>query len=177
MKYRIIDEEVIESIIRFLDDIQFSVADEDKKPKSKMNRTPVEIINMCSYFISEFLNSEEVYDDEIEREEDPKRNIDKIIEFQIGEMPDEDYEKLLRQFDSFFKNFKQEYHKSKTKQNNKSEPNLKHFTNQLKKDKDLTNDEKFELYYDEYIRNKQKQGSKGLSRILKDLGLNLSDKR
>ena len=169
MRYRIIDEEVVESLIKFLDEIQFGTAEHG------MKKSTVEIVNMCSYFISELLDAEEVIDNE---GEDDRKRIDNIIEFQMGEMPEEDYEKMLKQFDSFFKNFKIEYHKSKSKDKSKDgKTKLKHFTNQLKKDKDLTNDEKFELYYDEYIRNKQKQGSKGLSRILKDLGLNLSDKR
>ena len=53
---------------------------------------------------------------------------------------------------------------------------LKHFNNQLKKDKDLSVEEKFELYYDEYLLNKQKQNSKGLNLILNDIGLTLENK-
>ncbi len=169
MRYRIIDEEVVESIIKFLDDIQFGTAEHGIK------RSHVEIINMCSYFISELLNSEEIIDN---NDQDEKTRVDDIIEFQMGDMPDEDYEKMLKQFDSFFKNFKIEYHKAKANKKSTNEKSkLKHFNDELKKDDDLTNAEKFELYYDEYVDNKRKQNSKGLNEILKDIGLILDNKK
>ena len=96
MRYKIIDEEVVESLIKFLDEIQFGTAEHG------MKKSTVEIVNICSYFISELLDAEEVIDNE---SEDDRKRIDNIIEFQMGEMPEEDYEKLLKQFDSFFKNF------------------------------------------------------------------------
>ena len=169
MRYKIIDEEVVESVIKFLDDIQFGTA------KHGMDRSQVEIINMCSYFISELLDAEEVIDND---GEDERKRIDDIIEFQMGEMPDEDYEKMIQQFDSFFKNFKIEYHKSKAEKKSKDDKSkLKHFQNELKKDSDLTNEEKFELYYDEYLLNKQKQNSVGFNKILNDIGLTLDNRK
>ena len=171
MRYRIIDEEVVESIIRFLDDIQFGTA------KHGMERSQVEIVNMCSYFISELLNAEEVADNS-DDSEDEKHRVDDIIEFQMGDMPDEDYEKMLKQFDSFFKNFKVEYHKAKAdKKSTNEKSKLKHFKDELKKDADLTPEEKFELYYDEYVDNKRKQNSVGLNQILTDIGLTLNKKK
>ena len=168
MRYKILDEEVVESLIKFLDEIQFGTA------KHGMKKSTVEIVNICSYFISELLDAEEVIDNE---SEDDRKRIDNIIEFQMGEMPEEDYEKMLKQFDSFFKNFKIEYHKSKSKDKSKDgKTKLKHFNNELKKDKDLSVEEKFELYYDEYLLNKQKQNSKGLNQILNYIGLTLENK-
>ena len=169
MRYKIIDEEVVESVIKFLDDIQFGTA------KHGMDRSQVEIINMCSYFISELLNADEVEHTDID-EEEIKSNVDKIIEFQIGDIPDEDYEKMLKQFDSFFKNFKKEYHKSKSENKSNKKLNLKKFKEELKKDKDLTNEEKFELYYDEYVKNKLKQKSRNLNSMLKEIGLTINKK-
>ena len=169
MRYKIIDEEVVESLIKFLDEIQFGTAEHG------MKKSTVEIVNMCSYFISELLDAEEVIDNE---DEDDRKRIDNIIEFQMGEMPDEDYEKMIQQFDSLFKNFKIEYHKSKAeKKSNNDKSKLKHFRNELRKDDDLTNEEKFELYYDEYLLNKRKQNSMGLNQILKDIGLKLDHKK
>jgi hypothetical protein len=169
MRYRIIDEEVVESIIKFLDEIQFGTAEHG------MQRSQVEIVNMCSYFISELLDAEEVIDND---GEDERKRIDDIIEFQIGDIPDEDYEKMLKQFDSFFKNFKVEYHKSKAeKKSTNDKSKLKHFKNELKKDADLTVEEKFELYYDEYLLNKQKQNSIGFNQILNDIGLTLDNRK
>ena len=169
MRYKIIDEEVVESLIKFLDEIQFGTAEHG------MKRSTVEIVNMCSYFISELLDAEEVIDND---GEDERKRIDDIIEFQMGEMPDEDYEKMIQQFDSFFKNFKIEYHKSKAEKKSKDDKSkLKHFKNELKKDVDLTNEEKFELYYDEYLLNKQKQNSVGFNKILNDIGLTLDNRK
>ena len=169
MRYKIIDEELVESVIKFLDDIQFGTAEHG------MQRSQVEIINMCSYFISELLNADEVEHTDVESE-DTKNGVDKIIEFQIGDIPDEDYEKMLKQFDSFFKNFKKEYHKSKSENKSNKKLNLKKFKEELKKDKDLTNEEKFELYYDEYVKNKLKQKSRNLNSMLKEIGLTISKK-
>ena len=169
MRYKIIDEEVVESVIKFLDDIQFGTAEHG------MQRSQVEIINMCSYFISELLNADEVEHTDVESE-DTKNDVDKIIEFQIGDIPDEDYEKMLKQFDSFFKNFKKEYHKSKSENKSNKKLNLKKFKEELKKDKDLTNEEKFELYYDEYVKNKLKQKSRNLNSMLKEIGLIINKK-
>mgnify|MGYP003131348679 FL=1 len=169
MRYKIIDEEVVESLIKFLDEIQFGTAEHG------MKRSTVEIVNMCSYFISELLDAEEVIDND---GEDERKRIDDRIEFQMGEMPDEDYEKMIQQFDSFFKNFKIEYHKSKAEKKSKDDKSkLKHFKNELKKDVDLTNEEKFELYYDEYLLNKQKQNSVGFNKILNDIGLTLNNRK
>ena len=169
MRYKIIDEELVESVIKFLDDIQFGTAEHG------MQRSQVEIINMCSYFISELLNADEVEHTDVEDEE-TKNNVDKIIEFQIGDIPDEDYEKMLKQFDSFFKNFKKEYHKSKSENKSNKKLNLNKFKEELKKDKDLTNEEKFELYYDEYAKNKFKQKSRNLNSMLKEIGLTINNK-
>ena len=168
MRYKIIDEEGVESLIKFLDEIQFGTAEHG------MKRSTVEIVNMCSYFISELLDAEEVIDND---SEDERKRIDDIIEFQMGEMPDEDYEKMIQQFDSFFKNFKIEYHKSKAEKKSKDDKSkLKHFQNELKKDSDLTNEEKFELYYDEYVKNKLTQKSRSLNSMLKKIGLTISKK-
>ena len=169
MRYKIIDEELVESVIKFLDDIQFGTAEHG------MQRSQVEIINMCSYFISELLNADEVEHTDVESE-DTKNDVDKLIEFQIGDIPDEDYEKMLKQFDSFFKNFKKEYHKSKSENKSNKKLNLKKFKEELKKDKDLTNEEKFELYYDEYVKNKLKQKSRNLNSMLKEIGLIINKK-
>ncbi len=62
MRYKIIDEELVESVIKFLDDIQFGTAEHG------MQRSQVEIINMCSYFISELLNADEVEHTDVESE-------------------------------------------------------------------------------------------------------------
>ena len=84
MRYKIIDEEVVESLIKFLDEIQFGTAEHG------MKRSTVEIVNMCSYFISELLDAEEVIDND---GEDERKRIDDIIEFQLNKIstPNREY--------------------------------------------------------------------------------------
>ena len=167
MKYKIIDENVVKNIIEFLDDIQFTTAEKGDTPQH------LEIINMCSYIISELLNSEELIDNSIEPDELHDED-DRMVEFEFGDMPDEEFDKLINQFDSFFKNFKKEYHKSNVEKKLKGKSGkskLKSFRDELKKDGDLSPEEKFELYYDEYIRNKQKQNSIELNEMLDQIGL------
>jgi len=166
MRYKIIAESVVKNIIEFLDDIQFTAAEESD------TKHHLEIINMCNYIISELLNSEEVSDTPPKPDDLSGKDVDRMIELEFNDMPDEEFEKLVNQFDSFFLNFKKEYHKSNSKKKSKDKKSqLKSFRDNLKRDGDLTTKEKFELYYDEYIIGKQKQGAMEFHDMLDKLGL------
>jgi len=166
MRYKIITESVVKNIIEFLDDIQFTAAEKGDTPRD------LELINMCNYIISELLNSEDVSDTPPKPDNLSGKDVDRMIELEFDDMPDEEFNKLIDQFDSFFLNFKNEYHKSNSKKKSKDDKTqLKTFRDDLKNDDNLTANEKFELYYDEYIRDKQKQGAMEFYDMLDNLGL------
>tara|TARA_R110001583_G_scaffold147868_1_gene299899 strand:+ start:275 stop:859 length:585 start_codon:yes stop_codon:yes gene_type:complete len=193
MKYKIIPVETIKNLIEFLDEIQFDAA---------KNQTPDDLhkINFCNWMINELLNGHEGVDTDDEKEK--RRNMvdEYFIDWELPEdMSDDEFEKLVNQFDSFLKGWDKEYNKKnpkksfkKNKKNIEDEiifrPDIEDISEYLSLDEikeyllddpDLTTEEAFELYYDEHERvQKQKEikSAKSLNKILKDLGINPTEK-
>ena len=97
------------------------------------------------------------------------------VEFWLGsDMTKKEIDKMMNQFEGFFKGWDKTYKKSKHTHNDKSKKKrtLKQFRNNLIRDDELTPQEKFELYYEEHKKEKNK--SKDLNTILKKLGLRKS---
>ena len=70
------------------------------------------------------------------------------------------------------KAYKKSNYKDKARQNE-----LKKFLQELKIDHELTNTEKFELYYDEYRRRKKEGESKSLRQTLRKAGIKKPPKK
>ena len=176
LKYKIIPDDIVKNMIEFLDEIQFEAA--------KTN-TPdgLHRINFCNYLISELMNGLDGFDFEDPEEKDKlsaddlKDRWDKIDSYRknIGmdfpeDMSEEEWKKLISQFDSFIDGWDKEYrksnHRDKAKRNG-----LKKFLTELRIDHELTNKEKFELYYDEYRSLKKQEEGKTLKEALKNAGL------
>ena len=88
-------------------------------------------------------------------------------------MSKKDINKMMNQFEGFFKGWDKTY--KKTKHTTGKKKTLKQFRNNLIKDDELTPEEKFELYYEEYKKEKNKSiKSEDLNTILKKLGLRKS---
>jgi len=192
-KYKIISSDLQKNLIEFLDEIQFDAA--------KNNTTEdMHIINFCSWAIKELMDSYDGYLKDIPKDKKPpqkkSRNTyvdETFMDWNLPEMDDEEYEKLVDQFDSFLRGWEKEYNK-KNKDNPKIEPiqerpykpdmddimewcELDEVSDYLKDDPELTPEERFELYYDERERRKpKKKESKGISydKILKTLGISPS---
>ena len=179
MKYKIIPDDIIKNMIEFLDEVQFEAATENT-PES------LHKINFCNWMISELMNGLDGFD--TEEEADQNAGIDdKIDRWDIidnyrkdlrkdfpEDMSEEEWKKLISQFDEFIVGWDRAYKKSNLKDKGKKDT-LKDFSHQLKADMDLTPEEKFELYYDEYRIRKNK--SYTLSQMLKELGIKKSDKK
>ena len=174
-QYKIISLDLQKNLIEFLDEIQFDAA------KSNTSED-MQKVNFCSYAIKELLNSFDGY-----LKDNPKKNINKksrdqyvdetFMDWNLPEMSDEEYEKLVDQFDAFLRGWEKEYNK-KHKNNPKKKPikerpfkphiddvaeymTLEEIEEMLLDDPDLTDNERFELYYDE--RERRKDTEKGLS--------------
>ena len=97
MKYRILDEETLGQMVDFLDTIQIEAS--KGKFKDDMDK-----INMCSYLISEIINSSEATDVDTEEDiEDIKKGDGLYVDMpDIQDMDEKDWNTMIEQLDAFF---------------------------------------------------------------------------
>ena len=190
-KYKIIQEDVIKSLIDFLDEVQFDAA--GSKSTDDMHK-----VNFCNWAIQELLNSYDGFIAGKAKKEDikpkPKKTkrdeiIDEhFVDWELPEdMSDEEFEKLVEQFENFVKGWEKEYNKDKSKSEPKSKKDewkpriedvaqhcsLEEIKDMLIDDPELTPEERFELYYEEHQRvNKKKEKGYTLDQICKQVGIN-----
>ncbi len=205
-RYKIISQDTIANLIDFLDEIQFEASGSLNGSTESMQR-----INFCNWVISELINAYEVIDikkksskskDKPNHKPNPKSR-DQFIEetffdWNLPEMSDEEFEKLVNQFDGFLRAWEKEYNKKNPKKKqikerpkfNKPHINdvaeymsLDEIKEFLLDDDTLSNYERFELYYEEHDRiqrekqrKKEERGSTTYDKMLKDLGISPSDK-
>ena len=192
-KYKIISEDLMKNLIEFLDEVQFDAASENDK--ESMHK-----INFCSWAIKELLDSYDGYLKENPKKKTRDDYVDEtFMDWNLPEMDDEEYEKLVAQFDAFLKGWEKEYNKKNPKKKIKREPrkdtfnrphiedvnqymSLDEIKEYLLDDDELTNEERFDLYYSEHQREQRKKerkrlrrGAKPLDDIMKELGLKYSD--
>ena len=176
LKYKIIPDDVVKNMIEFLDEIQFEAAT-GNKPED-LHR-----INFINWLISELMNGLDGFDLEDQDDKDRlstgdlKDRWDTIDTFRKDitmdfpeDMSDEEWKKLIKQFDSFIDGWDKEYKKSNYRDKAKR-LDLKKFLTELKIDHELTDKEKFELYYEEHRNLEKAEGSKSLDETLKKAGL------
>ena len=176
MKYKIIPDDVVKNMIEFLDEIQFEAA---------KGNTPDDLhrINFCNWIISELMNGLDGFDLEDPDEKDKlstgdlKDRWDKIDMYRQDlrmdfpeDMSEEEWKKLIQQFDKFVDGWDKEYKKSNYRDKIKRN-GLKKFLSELRIDHELTDREKFELYYDEHRSLKKQEESKSLNESLKKASL------
>ena len=192
-KYKIITLDLQKNLIEFLDEIQFDAAKE--ADSDSMHK-----VNFCSYAIKELLNSYDGYlkDKPSKLKKGPqKKSRDQYVDetfmdWNLPEMSDEEYEKLVDQFDAFLRGWEKEYYKKnpkkkpeedrKDKEGKKWKPriedvvehcSLEEIEEMLKDDPELTPDERFELYYGEYEKvNRKKEKTYTFDELFKGTGIN-----
>ena len=191
MKYKIISAETIKNLIEFLDEIQFDAAKENSTEAHHQ-------VNFCNWAINELLNSYDVMTaNELKKDKKPKKNkrddiIDEhFFDWELPEMNDEEFEKLVSQFDAFLRGWEKEYNKKNPKKKTKKREekefkppiddvlhymSLEEVKKYLLEDPELTDEERFELYYQEHERVKNKKEGFTLEEMLKDLNINLPPK-
>ena len=192
-KYKLISEDLQKNLVEFLDEIQFEAA--SNKDKESMHK-----INFCSWAINELLESFDAYVKGNENKKSREDYVDEtFMDWNLPEMSDEEYEKLVDQFDAFLKGWEKEYNKKNPQKKAKrqsrkdtfSRPHIEDVSDYmsldeikdyLMDDEELTNEERFDLYYEEHRREQRKKerkrlrrGAKPLDDIMKELGLKYSD--
>ena len=176
MKYKIIPDDIVKNLIEFIDEIQFEAAKTNSP--DDLHR-----INFCNYLISELMNGLDGFDlqDPDEKDklstDDLKDRWDEIDTYRKNyrmdfpeDMSEEEWKKLIQQFDGFIDGWDKESKKSNYRDKAKRH-GLQKFLSELKIDHELTSKEKFELYYDEYRSLKKEEESKNLKQTLKQAGL------
>jgi len=186
-RYKLISEDLQKSLIEFLDEIQFEAA------KNNTN-DDMHVVNFCSYAINELLNG---YDAYLKDKKPNKKSRDDYVDetfmdWNLPEMSDEEYEKLVDSFDNFLRGWEKEYNKKKKSTDKSIEErksinkkntfkphiddvieycSLEEIKEMLLDDPELSDYERFELYYDE--RERRKPENKGLSyeELLKKSGI------
>ena len=199
-KYILITKDLQKNLIEFLDEIQFDAAT-DNDPESMQK------VNFCNYAIQELLNSYDGYlkgfisKDDVDKKPQSKSRdqyVDEtFMDWNLPDMSDEEYEKLVDQFDAFLRGWEKEYNKKNPKKKPiKDRPykpriedvaehcTLEEISDMLKDDPELTDNERFELYYQEHDRvqrekkrKKEKRNSKSLEQIMKELDIKPSTKK
>ena len=178
-KYKIISEDLMKNLIEFLDEIQFDAASEN-------NKESMHKINFCSWAIKELLNSYDGYFREIPKKKSRDQYVDEtFMDWNLPEMTDKEYEKLVDQFDAFLRGWEKEYYKKNPKNKSKKRKpkfkpphiddiaqymSLEEIKEYLIDEDDMTDEERFELYYQEWERtNKKKEKSYSINEMLKGL--------
>ena len=193
-KYKLISEDLQKNLIEFLDEIQFDAAT-DGDDKESMHK-----INFCTWAIKELIESFDAYVKSSDSKKSRQDYVDEtFMDWNLPEMDDEEYEKLVDQFDSFLKGWEKEYNKKNPQKKNKKQTkkdtfnrphiedvnqymSLDEIKEYLLDDEELTNEERFDLYYSEHKREQRKKerrrlrrGAKPIDEIMKELGMTFSD--
>ena len=184
-KYIIITKDLQKNLIDFLDEIQFEEAGNDDK--ESMHK-----VNFISWAINELLSGYEAYFPKDSKKKRDDYVEETFLDWNLPEMTDEEYEKLVDQFDNFLraweKNYLKDNPKKKPKQKRKSKPksdndfvppfediseymSLDEIKEYLLEDEELTNEERFDLYYEEHRRVQDKKNSLSYDELLKKSGL------
>jgi hypothetical protein len=174
MKYKIIPDDIVKNLIEFLDEIQFEAAASNKQ--DDLHR-----INFINWMISELMNGLDGFDLPEDNDKDADIDIqdrwDTIDKYKKDfgmdfpeDMSEEEWKKLIKQFDKFVEGWDTAYKKSNWKDKLKQN-DLKKFLTELKIDHELTPQEKFELYYDEYRKRKRESETKSLRQTLRNAGI------
>ena len=187
-KYILITKDLHNSLIEFLDEIQFDIA--GNTDKDSMHK-----VNFISWAVGELVNSFEAYFPKKKSRED---YVDEtFMDWNLPEMNEEDYNKLVDQVDGFLKGWEKEYKKNSKKKSTKdtksnSKPKTKPQSKEkfvpplndiaefmsldeikeyLLEDDELTDDERFDLYYEEHCRVQEEKNSMSYDELLKKSGL------
>ena len=194
MKYKIVPEDTIKNLIEFLDEIQFDAA---KVNSTEAHHQ----VNFCNWAINELINSYNVMGSKnLRKSKDDKKNPKKksrddyveetFMDWNLPGMSDKAYEKLVDNFDAFLRAWEKEYYKDhpknkpeedrKDKEGKEWKPkfkdvvqhcSLEEIKEMLLDDPELTDKERFELYYEEHERVKNTQKGYTLDEICKKVGI------
>ena len=139
-------------------------------------------INMCSYLISEIINSNEAMEiDDDEDIEEIKKGDGLYVDMpDIQDMDEKDWNKMIEQLDAFFAGWEKATNKKKKRDNNKRKKNMDRNKREEIAEVDDSEEEyiptihdEFEQYYLEREMRKAIREAKTMDEMLYNLGLDL----
>jgi hypothetical protein len=181
-KYILIPKDLQKNLIEFLDEVQFDAA------KNKTTED-MHIVNFCSWAIEELINGFDAHFKGKPKNKPRPKSRDQyldetFLDWNLPDMSDEEYNKLVDQVDSFLRGWEREYNKKKPKKKPiKDKPykptfedivehcSLEEIKEMLLDDPELSDYERFELYYTEHERVQTEKNSFTLDEISKKLGI------
>ena len=193
MKHKILQMALVENLICFLDEIQEEALMNGDTPDNKQK------IKFCGWAIKKLLDSKDATivsqdsQEEIEKITDRYQKIDeKFYDWELPkDMSEKEFDKMLNQFDAFLRGWEKEYNKKHPKspapkREQKFNPphiqdvaeymSLEEIEEYLLEDPELTNEERFDLYYEERERIKNSKNSLSYDELLKGAGIKPSKK-
>ena len=178
-KYILITKDLQKNLINFLDEVQLEAA--------KLNTTEnMHIVNFCSFAIEELLNGFNAKFREKKPPQSKSRDqfLDEtFMDWNLPEIDDEEYEKFVNQVDGFLRAWEKEYMKDNPNEPIQRKPykpevddvmqycSLDEIVDFLKDDPELTDEERFELYYDEREKRREKKSGMSYEKLLKKSGV------
>ena len=183
-KYIIITKDLQKNLIEFLDEIQFDAAGNDDK--DSMHK-----VNFVNWAINELLSGYEAYFPKKKKSREDYVD-ETFLDWNLPEMTDEEYNKLVDQVDNFLRNWEKKYIKSNPKKSSDKETteepkskkpyvppfedvaeymSLEEIKDFLLDDPELTDEERFDLYYEEHRRVQNKKNSMSYDELLKSAGI------
>ena len=178
-KYILISKDLQKNLIDFLDEVQLEAA--------KLNTNEnMHIVNFCSFAIEELLSG---LDAELKKKHKPQKKSrdqyldETFMDWNLPKMSDEEYNKLVDQVDGFLRAWEKEYQKEHPNEPIQKRPyrpevddvmqycSLDEIVDFLKDDPELSDDERFELYYDEREKRREKKSGLSYEQLLKKSGV------
>ena len=184
-KYILITRDLQKNLINFLDEVQLEAA--------KLNTSEnMHIVNFCSFAIEELLSGFDAY---LKPKSKPqKKSRDQFLDetfmdWNLPEMDDEEYEKFVNQVDGFLRAWEKKYQKDHPNEPIQDRPykphvddvmqycSLEEVEEFLKDDPELSDNERFELYYDEREKRRERKSGLSYEQLLKKSGIKPSAKK
>ena len=178
-KYILITKDLQKNLIEFLDEVQLEAA--------KLNTSEnMHIVNFCSFAIEELLSG---LDTEFKKKSKPQKKSrdqyldETFMDWNLPDMSDEEYNKLVDQVDGFLRSWEKEYQDSHPDEPIQDRPYTPHVDDVmehcsldeieefLKDDPELSEEERFELYYDEREKRRIEKNSLSYEQLLKKSGI------
>lgn len=178
-KYILITRDLQKNLIEFLDEVQLEAA--------KLNTSEnMHIVNFCSFAIEELLSG---LDAELKNKSKPQKKSrdqyldETFMDWNLPDMSDEEYNKLVDQVDGFLRAWEKEYQKDHPNEPVQKRPyrpevddvmeycSLDEIKDFLKDDPELSDEERFELYYDEREKRRERKNSLSYEQLLKKSGV------
>jgi hypothetical protein len=176
MKYKIIEDHVIQALVDFLDDIQLDAAEQND----------LVLLGFIQDTITDLINSEEVFDNEEEALNQLRGSKDKEIlneDYYKGDdepitpkFDRDELKKLYKYFDNFLNELSDLNPDIKDGKSSKKKSKKEKDTEDKTEKRELSREEKFELFYMRRAIEREKKESLSLKEMLDELKIKNSKK-